>query len=49
MEDPGSFGDSLGDLLGDSCGCSECVSALSLGVPFVTGVSVSSSSVCVAW
>ena len=35
VDDVGSFGDSWSDLLGDSCGFSECVPAVSSGVPVV--------------
>ena len=45
MDDSGSFGDSWSDFLGDSCGFSECVPAVSSGVLVVTAVSVSLSSV----
>ena len=34
--DSGSFGDFGGDLLGDPCGYSECVPAVSSGLPVVT-------------
>ena len=33
VDDSGSFGDSWSDLCGDSCGFSECVPAVSSGVP----------------
>ena len=45
MDDVGSFGDSWDDFHCDSCGFSECVPAVSSGVPVVTDVSVSPSSV----
>ena len=45
MDDSGSFGDSWCDLCGHSCGFSECVPAVSSGVPVVTDVSVSPSPV----
>ena len=43
-EDSDCCGNSWGDLLGDSCGLSDCVSEVSLGVPVVTDVLVSPSS-----
>ena len=45
MDDSGSFGDSWDDVRGDSCSFSECVPALSSGVPVVTDVFVSLPSV----
>ena len=39
MDDLGSFRDSWNDFHGDSCGFSECVPAVSSGVPVVTDVS----------
>ena len=44
-DDLGSFGDSWEDLHGDSFGFSECVPAVSSGVPVVTDVSDSPPSV----
>ena len=41
-----SFGDSWSDLYCDSCGFSECVPVVPLGVPVVTDVSVCPRSVC---
>ena len=46
-DDSGSCGDSWSDLLGDSCSLSERVPAVSSGVPVVTDVPDSSSSVVV--
>ena len=43
-EDSESCGNSLGDLLSDSCGLSECVSEVSSGVSVVIDVLVSLSS-----
>ena len=47
VHDSDSCGDSSGDLLGDSCGLSECVPAVSSGVPVVTDVPDSPSSMVV--
>ena len=47
MDDLGSFGDSWGDLHGDTCGFSECVHPVASGVPVETDVSDSPSSVVV--
>ena len=43
-EDSDSCGNPWGDLLGDSCGLSDCVLEVSSGVPVVTAVLVSHSS-----
>ena len=42
-EDSDCCGSSLGGLLGDSCGLSDCVLEVSFGVPVVTDVRVSPS------
>ena len=47
VHDSDSCGDSWGDLLGDSCGLSECVPAVSSGVPVVIDVPDSPSSMVV--
>ena len=47
VHDSDSCGDSWGDLLGDSCGLSECVPAVSSGVLVVTDVPDSPSSMVV--
>ena len=44
MDESGTFGNSCGDLFGDSCGCSMCELAVSSCVPVVADVSVSPSS-----
>ena len=45
VDDSGSCGDSWSDLLGDSCGLSKSMPAVSSGLPVVTDVSDSTTSV----